>query len=128
MAHGGLPAVGPIPATPFILHRCNNAPCVNPEHLYEGTQKDNMADREAAGRHGLKLHPESRLFGARNPRAVLGTADVSAIRECLRSGMAQKKIAELYGIGQAQVCRINTGKRWGHITKQTENDHGNQNH
>lgn len=43
-------AVGPIPAGYRILHTCDNPPCVNPAHLWVGTQLDNIADRQAKGR------------------------------------------------------------------------------
>ena len=38
----------------YVLHRCDNPPCVNPSHLYEGTQKQNMADMIRRGRLGLR--------------------------------------------------------------------------
>jgi len=42
---------GPIPDSLSVLHRCDNPPCVRPEHLFLGTQKDNMQDRLAKGRY-----------------------------------------------------------------------------
>ena len=39
-----------IPKGLFVLHRCNNASCVNPDHLYLGTNADNMLDRKNSGR------------------------------------------------------------------------------
>lgn len=50
--------VGPIPDGYHICHKCDNPPCVNPDHLFAGTAKDNMQDRERKGRGNR--HPEAR--------------------------------------------------------------------
>jgi hypothetical protein len=45
--------VGPVPEGDWVLHRCDTPACVNPDHLYLGTNKQNVADRENRGRGGV---------------------------------------------------------------------------
>ena len=53
-------ARGPIPAGKWVLHRCDNPPCVNPDHLYIGTAADNAHDRESHGRGNHPIGPRKR--------------------------------------------------------------------
>jgi hypothetical protein len=59
---------GELPADPliFVLHRCDNRACVRPEHLFLGTQADNMADCASKGRCGATVKPERLARGDRN--------------------------------------------------------------
>jgi hypothetical protein len=96
---------GPIPKGMDVLHRCDNPPCINPEHLFLGTQADNNADRDAKGRcrvaHGEKQHA-----------AKLTQAQVLAIREDRRS---QRKIAAAYHVNQGTISSIKLRKTWRHV-------------
>ena len=89
----------------FVLHNCDNPCCVNPEHLYAGTQKDNMRDRSARNRCWDQR-------GENGPRAKLTAKQVLEIRADSR---VQHVIAKEYGISQAEVSLIKLRKHWGHI-------------
>lgn len=93
-----------------VLHRCDNPKCVNPEHLFLGTCADNLQDMKQKGRH---------LYGSRNSRAKLTEDDVKQIKRCLDSGMTQTRIAKAFGVSQIEISRINTGRRWAHVSKES---------
>lgn len=93
--------------THFVLHRCDNPPCVAKGHLFEGTLLDNIADRYQKGRCA---HP----IGLKNGRAVLNERDVLEIRD-LWPTMTLCAIGELYGIKKSCVHLVVKRKLWGHI-------------
>lgn len=106
---------GPIPAELFVLHHCDVPACVNPAHLWLGTNADNMRDRNAKGRQasgkrsGAYTHPERVLRGERHPRAKLTKAQVVAIR---RATGLHREIATRFGISRTQVCQIRRHLYW----------------
>ena len=87
-----------------VCHHCDNPSCVNPDHLYIGTQQDNMDDKAEKGRASR---------GEANYKAKLNEDDVKMIR-CMR-GHTQRALATLFGVSQAQVDRIINRKTWNHI-------------
>jgi len=100
--------VGPIPEGMCVLHKCDNPPCVRPDHLFLGTHAVNMADKVAKGRaNGLK--------GQDNPAAKLTDAEVLAIIELRREGATQAAVAVAFEIDQTVVSSILLGKRWSHL-------------
>jgi len=94
---------GPIPKGKCVLHLYDNPRCVNPAHLFLGTQADNLHDMAKKGR--------SRR-GERHGRAKLTEQDVHEIRQMLKGGIFQRVIAEKYGVTRATIGAINTGKSW----------------
>lgn len=90
--------VGPIPDGLHVLHRCDNPRCINYDHLFLGTDQDNMSDMIAKGRKRTKLSAD----------------DVIAIRQ---STQTQKELGKLYGVHHAHISRVKAGKvkMWGAI-------------
>lgn len=89
--------VGEIPPSMNVLHRCDNPSCVNPEHLFLGTQKDNVADMIKKGRN---------KNGQPNPKYKFDDQTVLKIRKDFESGIFPKDLRLSYGISHAQLYRI----------------------
>jgi len=99
-------ARGTIPDGLHVLHRCDNRACVNPNHLFLGTNIDNIADRDRKGRCR-----SAAPFGARNGAARLTAEMVSAIVARYRAGgVSQAMVAKEFGVAQGHVSNIVNGK------------------
>ena len=97
-----------IPDGLVVCHRCDNPSCVNPKHLWLGTQADNMRDMFEKGR-GKQVVPRNNV-GARNPMAKLSDEQVREIRT-LAGSMTQQEIGTRFGVRQDQISRILSRKR-----------------
>ena len=98
-------ASGPIPSGMHVLHRCDVRCCINPDHLFLGSNLDNVADKVAKGR-------QSR--GLRTGLAKLTEAEVFKIREFKGTN---RRAAELWGISKSQAHLIMSGGAWRHLQK-----------
>lgn len=98
---------GEIPEGMHVLHRCDNPACVNPDHLFLGTQSDNAKDMWAKKRARPK-----RQIGEQHGMAKLTASIVLEIRASTESG---KAIAERLGIATTTVCDIRKRRTWKHI-------------
>lgn len=98
-------AYGEIPEGLSVLHRCDMPGCINPDHLFPGTPRDNTADMDAKGRRAPAA-------GAKNPRAILTEEEVQIIR--VASG-SPREIADRFGVVTRTVADIRCGKRWRHL-------------
>lgn len=88
--------VGPIPRGLEVCHECDNPSCVNPDHLFLGTPKDNQQDAVSKGR---KRGPQ----GTRSGSAKLSEDQVRAIRADTRH---QDVIGAEYGVHGSAICRV----------------------
>lgn len=104
---------GDVPKGLFVLHRCDNPPCCNPDHLFLGTKKDNVADCAAKGRREPPERGHERLRGERHHLAKLTPQDVLAIRASV--GESQAALAVRYGVAEAQIWRVIHRVNWAHI-------------
>lgn len=101
-------ANGPIPEGMCVLHRCDNPVCVNPEHLFLGTQKDNMYDRTVKGRDYRGQHD-----GERNGNHKLAWDDVEAIRALYRVDIyTGAELAQAFQVATPTIDRIVYGRSW----------------
>jgi hypothetical protein len=103
---------GEIPKGMLVLHTCDTPTCVRPEHLRLGTQKDNVHDAIAKGRHKFKHLKEFVLRGEAKKTSKLTDDQVRAIRADKRT---QRVIGPEYGIDPSIVSEIRTRKAWRHI-------------
>jgi hypothetical protein len=97
---------GSIPTGMKACHHCDNRKCVNPIHLFLGTQQDNIDDMVAKGRHRVV---KNYMKGETHYAAKLNAADVRMILTDRRS---QSAIAADYGISKCTVADIKVGRTW----------------
>lgn len=91
----------------LACHRCDNPSCVNPDHLFLGTARDNARDCLEKGRD---VNP----WGERNGSTKLTEEKVRAI---LAAPGTQRSIAAKYGVDQRVIWEIRNHKIWRHVTE-----------
>jgi len=88
-----------------VLHKCDNPACVNPRHLWIGTQKDNARDRSSKGRNNPPI-------GCHNGAAKLNPAAVRAIRD---SDWTGSRLADFYGVSRGTISLVRRKRTWAHV-------------
>lgn len=131
--------VGHIPTGVSVLHSCDNRSCVRPDHLFLGTQLENVNDMMKKGRghkargdlnasrlypekrprgdtHPFRLHPELHAQGERAANAKLKEGQVIEIRRSWEAReLSQHALARKYGVTLTTVNSIVNGKTWRHL-------------
>lgn len=100
--------VGEIPLGRDICHKCDNPSCVNPSHLFPGTEKENVADMDAKGRRGFVLSEN-------HPKAKLTENDVMEARTLRKQGFSYYRLAKMYGVYRETMRQAVIGKTWKHM-------------
>lgn len=93
---------GAIPEGLVVCHECDNPCCVNPDHLFLGTQADNVADMVSKGRH---------CPGEANGMVKITDTEVKAIKAMRQAGMTGRAIAKLFGVSEGHISTILKGKK-----------------
>ena len=100
---GGFPSISQV-----VRHRCDNPPCVNPDHLEIGTVSDNNRDMMIRGRN----RPPR---GEMNGKSRLRESDVIDARYQFMTGRSTSSIARCLGVAHSLASRIVSGKRWASV-------------
>lgn len=98
--------VEPIPEGLGVLHTCDNPKCVNPNHLFLGTNADNCADKVSKNRQQK---------GEDQPLSKLTEAEVQEIRNLHHQGHTLKQLGEQFGVDKSTIGYITRRKTWKHI-------------
>lgn len=99
----------PVPEGMQVCHSCDNRICGNPEHLFLGTNQDNIDDKVAKGRQ---------LKGVTMPTHKLTDDEVLEIRRLRKQGYVQRVLAERFGVSESAIWKIVTNgpkRTWKHL-------------
>lgn len=126
-------AFGVDPGTKLVCHKCDVKLCVNPEHLFLGSESDNQRDIVEKKRHWTRLKPWRSARGARSGRytkpdrtprgerhgiAKLTEQHVREIRRRYAIGnVSQRQLALEYGVSKSAIRAVLRGETWGHVSQ-----------
>lgn len=102
-------AYGDIPKGLCVLHLCDTAACVRPDHLFLGTQLDNIRDMQRKGRIRVP-------FGSAHVFAKLTESAVPIIRRAHSDGVTITELARRFGVGRTTIWQCVTGQTWRHVS------------
>ena len=100
---------GLIPEGLGVLHKCDNPPCVNPDHHFLGDQKDNMEDCVTKGR---------KEYGENHSRATLTESKVLEIRRLADSGVGLPEIASRFNSPHPTIWAVAKRKSWRYLPEE----------
>ena len=93
--------IGKIPKGICVLHKCDNPPCVNLEHLFLGTKRDNAEDRKLKDR------------GIRGEKVNTNLLNRNQVIEIRTSSINKKELALKFNVSQTTIYDIKNGRSWG---------------
>ena len=103
---------GEVPKGMNVCHRCDNPICVNPNHLFLGTQSDNMKDAARKGRLASQ-----RGHSARGERIAQAKLTEQAVIEICQSTEGTVTLAKRYGVHRTTITSARKGHWWKHLSR-----------
>lgn len=104
----------------WVLHKCDNPPCCNPDHLFDGTYEDNAQDASRKGRkdwkpdHPFRVNPFRQAHG-KSAGAKLTNHQVRAMRQLFSEGVSIRTLMERYGASSGTVFGVVHGQLYKHV-------------
>ena len=100
------------PGPKLVLHSCDNPICVNPSHLFLGTDYDNIHDCMKKGRLN-----HANQTGEKNNNSKLTEDIVTRVKNRWKNGgVLQKDLALIFHVSRATICMVLKGNRWSHLS------------
>ena len=96
------------PKEKLVCHHCDNPACINPDHLFLGTHKDNMKDMRSKGR-------EAPQDGSNNANSSLTTYQAIKVMRAIQDGKSNTEIANVFGVKHSTISKIRRGKSWSEV-------------
>jgi len=97
---------GEIPSGKWILHKCDNPSCVNPEHLFIGDRQNNIKDM-------MNKNRQYRPIGSKNSQATIERESAIKIRTLYVAGeYPYPRLMRMFGLSKSQISRIVRGQSW----------------
>ena len=97
-----------VPKGLSVMHSCDNPGCVNPYHLFLGTQRDNMDDMNEKGRGNY-------VRGERVAQPKLTEPDVLEIRRLVNGGISYRTLGKMFRVTNQAVHSVVSGRTWKHV-------------
>lgn len=97
---------GSIPNGLGVFHKCDNRICIRPSHLFIGTARDNVADRDRKGRQAI---------GKRNARTKLMPTQIRQIRELFVKGVSYSALGRKFSVDAKTIWCVINGKSWKYV-------------
>ncbi|MEK4108151.1 HNH endonuclease [Paenibacillus sp. FSL R10-2791] len=100
---------GDIPDGHYVLHKCDNPRCINPEHLFTGTAKENFYDMRKKGR-------ENYAKGSQSGNSKLTEIEILEIKRMISKGISDREVAKKFPVSHHTIYEIRKGKTWKHVS------------